>query len=168
MKDARRGFTILELVVALTLLSVVASLAVPAYFERSEVTLENACILVARDLRAAQNRAAYMGEPSVFSFDVARNGYEVRDEFGTTLRNPATGEPFLRGFAFDGVFEGVRLESAHFGDDATLVYDRRGVAREEGTVVLTFHGDRRVLRVEAPSGAITIQGSSSGWSDDGL
>lgn len=161
-----RGFTILELVIALAVVSIVAAVAVPAYFERSEVTLENASILLAADLRAAQNRAAYMGEPCVFVFDPEQNAYEVLDEFGTLLRNPGTREPFVRGYALDGVFQGVHIEEARFGDDAELTFDRRGMPEEDGFVVLSFRGDRRVLHLTSGTGALRIEGSSSGWHDD--
>ena len=43
-----------------------AGLAIPAYFGRSEVTLENAAILLAKDLRAAQNRSAFMADVTPF------------------------------------------------------------------------------------------------------
>lgn len=165
--SSRRGFTILELVLALLVLSVVASLSIPAYFERSEVTLEKACILLAHDLRAAQNRSAYLGEPALFVFDVEGNGYEVQDELGERIRHPTTREPFVRRFSFDGVFAGVRVIEARFGDDATLLYDRRGTVREGGYVVLGFGTDRRLVQVEPGDGAVHIEGTTSGWRDEG-
>lgn len=161
------GFTILELLLALLVLSVVASLSIPAYFARSEVTLENASILLAQDLRAAQNRAAYMGEPSLFAFDLATNGYEVRDEFGALIRNPTTRQPFVRCYSLDGVFDGVEIRSARFGDDQTLVFDKRGSALESGEIELVFGSDRRVLRIAKGAGTVHIEGTTSGWRDEG-
>lgn len=166
MRD-QRGFTILELLLALLLLSVVAAVSIPAWFERGEVTLEKACVLLANDLRSAQNRAAYLGEPTFFQFDPERDGYEVRDEFGDLLRNPATGEPFLRRYPRDGVFEGVDLREVRFGPDRMIVYDQHGLATEGGHVTLTFQGDSRTLFVDEGSGEITIAGSTSGWTDTG-
>jgi len=163
----RRGFTILELLVSMVLLSLVAALAIPAYFERAEITLENACVLLAQDLRAAQNRSAYMGEPAIVVFDEEGDGYEVRNEFGELIRNPTTLEPFLRRYRFDGVFQGVEIVEVAFGTDASFAYDKRGVAQESGTVVLGFRGDLRTLHVAKGSGRIEIEGSTSGWIDDG-
>ena len=54
----RRGFTILELLAVVLLISMVAAVTIPAFFQDANVTLENASILLARDLRAAQNRSA--------------------------------------------------------------------------------------------------------------
>ena len=165
--SSRRGFTILELMLALIALSVVASLSIPAYFERSEVTLEKACILLAHDLRAAQNRSAYLGETAFFSFQKEENGYEVRDEFGERIRHPTTNEPFLRRYSLDGVFAGVQVLEARFDDGAVLCYDERGNVPKGGHVVLAFGTDRRVVRVEEGAGTVHIEGTTSGWRDEG-
>ena len=58
-KSPKKGFTILELMIWLVLVSIVASFAIPAFFDRAEVTLDNACTLLLEDLRGTQNRAAY-------------------------------------------------------------------------------------------------------------
>ena len=167
-KYGRGGFTILERLVALMVLSGVAAFAIPAYFERSEITLENACVLLARDLRAAQNRSAYMGEPAVFVFDAEEHRYEVLDEFGDVIRNPTTMEPFVRHYPFDGVFDGVEIVEAAFGDDTTLIFDKRGEAQEGGYVILSFRGDQRRLELSKGTGRINVLGSTSGFVDDGL
>ena len=79
-RPRRRGFTIPELMIAVVAIAVVAGIAIPMHFGRSEVTLENAAILLARDLRAAQNNAAYMGRTMTISFD----------EEGAWMDGPAT------------------------------------------------------------------------------
>ena len=104
MRGRRGGFTILELLIALMLIAIVASLAVPSWFDRSEVTLENACVLLARDLRLAQNRAAVLGEETVVEFSTAGTGYTVYDPWGKTIMHPRTRRPFHRDYAADGVF----------------------------------------------------------------
>ena len=58
-----RGFTVLALLVVLVSLSLVAATSVRWYFSRDEVTLENAAVLLARDLRAAQHRSIFLGRP---------------------------------------------------------------------------------------------------------
>ena len=150
------------------MLSGVAALAIPAYFERSEITLENACVLLAKDLRAAQNRSAYMGEPALFTFFAEEDRYEVFDAFGDRIRNPTTMQPFVREYPFDGVFQGVEIVEVDFGPDATLIFDKRGVALEGGSVVLAFRGDRRRVVVTKESGRIVLEGSTSEWTDDGM
>ncbi len=161
------GFTILELILALLLVSIIATLAIPMYFKNDEVTLENAAVLLARDLRATQNRSAYMGRAARVEFLEDGDGYQVLDADGNLTRNPRTDQPFVRRYSSDGVFEGVRIVEIEVGDDLFLDYGSKGYATEEARLVLAFHGEVRVLLVERRSGRIRIMGSTSGWRDLG-
>lgn len=164
-KTSRSGFTILELLGVLVTLSIVAAVAVPAYFARGEITLENASVLLARDLRAAQNRSAYLGEPAWITF--LEDGYRVTDMQDAVIRNPRTDRPFDRRYSHDGVFRGVRVHKVRFGEDHVLPYDEKGEPLEGGTIVLEFRGDTRELRVEKRTGKVRIIDSTSGWKDPG-
>lgn len=163
-----RGFTILELLVAVVMVAIVAAVAIPVHFARPEVTLENACILLARDLRAAQNRAAYEGDVSVVTFDEDGGGYSVTNSVGTVIDHPRTDGPFVRRYDADAVFDGVHVRMVDTGNDRSLVYDERGFALEAGRIVLTFGGDAREVLVARDTGDVTILGSTSGWVDRGF
>jgi len=163
----RRGFTILELVLALTMVSAVATLAIPAYFDRGDVTLENAAVLLARDIRAAQNRSAYLGEPARIEFYADGAGYRATTWKGRIIHNPRTEEPFVRDYSQDGVFEGVLFLEVEMGDEGLLRFDARGRALDGGSVVLGYGSDRRTLLIESGTGKISILGSTSGWIDLG-
>jgi len=149
------------------LVSIAAAIAIPAYFSRSEVTLEQAAILLARDLRSVQNRAAYLGELSIVHFHEDGDGYRVTNGAGALILNPATGQQFDRRYSADGVFRGVCVLDVRFGDDDTLTYDERGIPQEEGQLTLGFDGDTRILHVHRRTGIVEIIGSSSGWHDPG-
>src|SRR5690606_25726658 len=71
----RRGFTVLELAVALALITLVAVLAIPAFYGRPEVTLDRAALLLARDLRIAQNEAVRWSGDVHFDFLAEGQGY---------------------------------------------------------------------------------------------
>jgi Tfp pilus assembly protein FimT len=154
------GFTLTDLVVALALVTCTAALAIPAFFNRSEVTLEAAALLLAKDLRAAQNRAAYLGYEIEVEFDEDGGGYSMTED-----RQDAT--PFVaRRYGFDAVFRGVRiLEVLQQGE---LVYLPVGFPREGAMITLTYEGDERVVMVDGGSGLLRIVGSSSGFVDDGF
>ncbi len=167
LMPGKSGFSILGLLGTLVFIAVGAGLAVPVYFARSEITLENAGILLARDLRAVQNRAAYLSEVSHVVFLEHGDGYLVKNEQGAIIRNPCTNRPFERRYSSDGVFRGVELVDVQFGDDRTLVYDDRGMPLESGEITLSFRGEERVLHLQKHSGKIEIIGSTSGWIDPG-
>lgn len=153
--------------IALALISIVAAIAIPVHFSRGDVTLENACVLMARDLRAAQNRSAYLGVASTFFFPADGTGYQVSDARGSLVRNPRTDQPFTRDYTRDAVFEGVSVLEVRFGPDRSLQFDEQGLASESGEVVLAYRGETRILSIRELSGEVTIIGSTSGWHDDG-
>jgi len=164
---SKRGFTLLELLLTVVTLSVLAAFTFVRFFSRPQVTLENAAVLLARDLRAAQNRSTYLSEPCLFTFTEDGEGYEVTDLDGNVVRNPRTELSFRRWYAEDGVFAGVLVESVHAGGDRTLTYDARGLALEDLEVTLVQGSQTRVVRVERGAGRVTIEGATSDWVDRG-
>ena len=161
-----RGFTILELLVALSVISVLAAYSIATYFSRSEVTLESAAVLLAEELRTAQNRSLFLGEPSTVVF--FPDGYRVLDPEGRTLQNPRTLLSFERRYSRDGVFRGVTVLEASFGAGNVLELDGDGLPRQGGTILLGFGDERRTIVVTAKDRELEILGSSSGWVDTGL
>jgi prepilin-type N-terminal cleavage/methylation domain-containing protein len=161
----RGGFTLLELLLTLLIIAGFAAGTVTIYFGRPDVTLENASVLLAHDLRAAQNRAAYLGRETHVHF--LPNGYEVKDTAGFVVSNPRTEQPFVRDYAMDGVFQGVTVKDVWVGPRDEMVYGPNGSLLAGGEVVLAYGEDTRVVRVEAETGAITILGTTSGWVDRG-
>ena len=165
MRGRPNGFTIVGLLAVLLVLSLVAATTVRIYFSKSEVTLENAAVLLARDVRAAQHRSIFLGEKSLMTFLTDGSGYVVTDTLGVVAHNPQTEESFRRIYPEDGVFLGVRVLEVRAGTDRTFEIDGRGVPLEDLEVTLGYRDDRRTVVVTAKSGAITIDGSSSGWID---
>ena len=150
----------------LVVISVVASFAIPAWFERGVVTLDNAARLMAQDLRDAQNRAAFQGREIRVVFH--QGGYRVLDVAGDPLIAPIGSGPFERVYSIDATFDGVEIERIEFGSDKTLRYDARGIVAAGGSVLLRFNGDARVVSVNSGAGLIEIQGLAKPWEDADL
>ncbi len=168
-KSSKRAFSIAQIAITLTLLALVSSLAIPAWFGRSSVTLDNAAIVMARDLRNAQNRAAFERRPTHLVFGEDGSGYRVIDESGSPVPAPLGPGDYVRSFGRDAVFRGVRVESARFSGIPVAKYDSRGaLVGGEGEVVLSFAGDSRTLRVDSRTGLIQLEGMHEAWIDNGL
>ena len=163
----RRGFSLPDLLVSLTAIAFASALAIPAYFANPKITLENAGILLAHDLRAAQNRAAYFGEPCNFEFLEEGKGYRVTDKEGDVLIHQATQLAFLRFYPEDGVFEGVEILEVEANGDRVIPFDAQGRPMEDARITLGYRGERRIVELTRGSGSVKLIGSTSDFVDRG-
>ena len=166
-KGPKKGFTILELMIWLVLMSVVASFAIPAFFDRAEVTLDNACTLLLEDLRGTQNRAAYNRATYCLDFREDGDGYAVTDRAGHVISHPLGGGDYERRYSSDAVFMGVSISHVNFGDDPRIEYDSQGFAVNGGAVEISFRDRKRVILVEPGTGMLEVHGMDQDWLDDG-
>ncbi len=166
-RSGRGGFTILELAIALALFTLVAALAIPAFYSQPEVTLENATRLLLRDLRAAQNRAARLQCEVRFEVFEDGRGYRAVLPDGRPLRDPAFGGPFERDYGRDAVFEGVRIARVDLGPDGAIRFGPYGFSDEGGVLELRFGDASSRVEVGARTGLLRVRGLSEPFVDDG-
>ena len=162
-ESRRAGFSILELTIALALTVIVATFAVPAWFDREEITLNNAVKLLAQDLRDAQDRAAYGHKEIEVRFHESGDGYIIVDVAGVPIAAPVGGGPFERVYSRDAVFRGVHITVVNMSGGRNLHFDDRGFALEEGSVHLEYKDGTRVLRIHSYTGLIEIDGLGEPW-----
>lgn len=154
------------ILLSLLIVALVAGVAIPAWFSRHDVTLDNAAVLLARDLRATQNRAAYLGIEARMEFD--EDGWKSFDQQDEPLaRVGGSKEMIERSFSVDAVFRGVELSGIHLGGDRSIHFGPMGQALEAGSFTLTFRDEERTVRVAADSGLVEIEGLARPWADDG-
>lgn len=167
-RSSKSGFTILQVALLLVSLTTLACLAIPLWFAREEVTLDNAAVLLAQDLREVQNRAAFQRRPLRIAFHADGGGYEVLDASGRIIVAAIGDRPFRREYDRDAVFRGVRIEELQSRTENQMLYGPRGLLLEAAMIRIGFEGDERKLLVEAGSGRIEIEGlERREWIDDG-
>lgn len=167
-RTSKAGFTILQVALILVSLTTLACLAIPFWFGREEVTLDNAAVLLAEDLREVQNRAAFQRSPLRVVFHPDGGGYEVRDSAGRLAVAAIGGRPFLREYDRDAVFRGVRVDRIRTRTENEMLYGPRGLLLEGAEIRLAFEGETRTLSVEAGTGRIEVEGlERREWIDDG-
>jgi hypothetical protein len=150
----RAGISLLAILLSLCAMAVLSLLAIPHFFSRPSVTLWHAVELLSRDLRSAQNRAAFYKAPAVFRFEA--HGWEATGSDGRPLGTVHGESKIERGF--DDIFEGVEIVRIDFGDDDALEFDAAGRAGEAGEVEVSFGGQTYTVRVEEGSGLTTVLG----------
>ena len=157
------GFSLVALCVSLALIALVATLAIPAFFERSEITLENAAELLASDIRSAQNRAAFLNRDVHVHFMDGGQGYWVDDAMNedSKLILPVT----RRNYSENAVFQGVLVENVALNKGQLLSFGSRGVSSTGARITISFGEDTRVVTVKPINGRLAIEGSTRGWVD---
>jgi prepilin-type N-terminal cleavage/methylation domain-containing protein len=149
------GFSLLEMIVVLLILSVVAAVAAPTFYRSlCHHRLESAARRVKQDLEhlrhTAQSRSTTLG----CTFDVAELSYvldpdDLHDaDHGGAYVVALTREPYgIDGLAID--FGDADLDS--------LEFNGFGQASASGTIVVSLGGDERTISVDASSGEVDIQ-----------
>jgi Tfp pilus assembly protein FimT len=159
-RGARGGFSLLELVGTLALITVLATVSIWAFFSRGEVTLENAARLLVEDLHLAQSRAMFLRTPVAVEFDADGLGYVVRDE-GQGL--PSGLEALDRGgrrYDVDAVFQGVRIHEVRGASGRAVHFDARGVTAIDVWVTLAYRGETRTVQIDHAAGiALLVDGA---------
>ena len=160
------GFTLVELVVVITLVGILSWLAYPSIGAIGEIRLDAAARRVASDLRYAQNRAIGSRTVHGVRFDVGAGRYTVyAANTGSAVVNPADrGKSLVVSFASLAETRGVSIESASFGATPAVTYDYYGVPRDSagaelrspGRVVLFCQGRRDTVEVAPQTGAIEV------------
>ena len=142
-EHARRGFTILELLLTLIAITLATTLSIHVFFSRADVTLENAARLLVGDLRLAQARASCMHVPVEVLFHSDGGGYQVQDLASAS----SPGEDAVRRYNRDAIFEDVRVGHTILGAGRTLVFDPNGRPESDGSITLMFRGESRTVVV---------------------
>lgn len=164
----RAGFTIVHMALMLAAGAATASVAIPAWFSRVPVTLDNATLLLARDLREVQNRAAFQRRPLQVVFLEDGRGYEVLDGGGRPVRARIGRGRYRRTYDRDAVFRGVTVAGVEARNTDRIVYGPAGALLDTVAVCLAFRGSERTIRLERGSGRISIDGMEREWLDDGF
>lgn len=158
-KNRCAGFGLMHLVLMLAGFTTLASLAIPGWFGRSEVTLNNAARLLARDVRDAQDRAAFQHRHIRMVFEPDGDGYSVVDADGASIEAPVGNGTFVRRYSKDAVFRGVRIEALDLGAGNMLRFSPYGEVSPGGSVVVTFGGEQRLIEIEPITGDLRVDGA---------
>ncbi|MCY2959225.1 MAG: GspH/FimT family pseudopilin [Planctomycetota bacterium] len=150
------GFTIVEFVGVLVLMTAVSTIAIRAWFGRSEVTLQNAAELLANDLRQMQTHATLRRSPLEVVFDADGCGYHARD------LGRAGGVDSVRRYTIDAVFEDVRIRSVQVQRGEKLVFDAIGRPASDASITLVHRGVARTVLVDAQALFIAVENSHRG------
>ena len=179
--DKPGGFTLVELILVVLILSIAAVIAIPMFSSAADIQVRSAANRIAADLDYARGLAITRQKNYAVVFDPANESYDIRDSNNVVITNPLDGKFFTVNLTNDSRISGVNIFSVKERDelgndipitDNAITFDYLGTpyssknvpsptARliNQGVVKLQSRVGGFVLtvRVEPVTGCVTIE-----------
>ena len=152
-RTTHRAFTLVELIIVLTVVGVLAGIAVPRYGNfLTNHRIDAAATRIAVDLALAQRQARMTGTSQNVKFNTSRNNYRLAnfadpDHAGVAYEIDLWDEPYQ-----------AAIISADFDGDAILVFDAYGAPDSGGTILIQTGNRQITISVDAITGKASVTG----------
>jgi prepilin-type N-terminal cleavage/methylation domain-containing protein len=161
---ARRGYTLIEVLVVISVLGIAGALVIPALGQTNVLRVQAAVRTVISDITLAQSDALARQTSRAVVFDVEHNKYAVLEVHGQTL-NPETDTIKTTDLNISRIYYDTRLVSAAFDGTNTIVFDELGgpvagpgssTPGAGGSIVISGSGSQFRINVEAYTGRTSV------------
>ncbi len=173
----QQGTSYIELVIAVTILGIVAAAAMPQLSSTDSLKLDNAANEVANAIRFAQAEATRIKISYGINTDAANERIRVYSLPGTTptydVYHPIDKKPYDIQLKTDAYVAGVDLVSASFAfagaasSSTNLDFSAEGNPKvtsagtdymlSSGSITLSYHGQQRIISIASMTGRVTVQ-----------
>lgn len=151
------GFTLIEIMIVVVILSIAAVIAVPMLSSAQDVQLKAAANVIAADIEYAKSMAIGTGSSHSVVFNTAGENYKLTDSDGTTIAHPVKrGFDYTVDFTNDSRLSKVNIITASFGGIATVSFDSFGSPASGGEIVIKAGTDSITIQVEDVTGYVSI------------
>jgi type IV fimbrial biogenesis protein FimT len=167
LKDRNRGFTLVELLIVVAIISIAALTAIPMMSSAASMQIRSAANMLAADLEYAKSLAISRAQNFSVVFDAASDTYRIEDQDGNVLPHPVKkGFDYIIDFQNDGRLDKVDIISVDFDSTSQVTFDYLGSpyngsnsnnALNSGVVNLQAGGITTTVTVEPVTGFVSIQ-----------
>ena len=160
-RDSMKGFTIIELLIVVVILSIAALTAIPMMSSASSLQIRSAVNLVMADLEYAKSMAITRGQNHSVVFNAGTDSYQIEDQNGNVISHPVKkGFNYIVSFPNDNRLNRVDITNVNFNGNSSVEFDCLGSPvgiTSEGTVTLQAGGTTATVTVEPVTGFISSQ-----------
>ncbi len=154
------GFTVVELLIVVVILSIVALTAIPMMSSAASMQIRSAANMIAADIEYARSMAISRGQNHSVVFNKDTDSYKIVDLNGVTIQHPVKkGFTYVVDFRNESRLSRVDITNANFSGASTITFDCLGSPvglSSEGTVNLQAGGITSTIRVEPVTGYVSI------------
>ncbi|MBN2316801.1 MAG: prepilin-type N-terminal cleavage/methylation domain-containing protein [Sedimentisphaerales bacterium] len=147
-----RGFSLLELLLVLTMIATLTAMAVPRYqTSLARYRADLAAQRIVADLTQARTSAKTASASRTVTFSVEGNSYDI-PQLSSLNGNSGCYIVALSERPYQ-----VRLISVNFGGDTEIMYNGWGLPDSGGTVILAIGIEQRTVTVDSETGRAEVQ-----------
>ena len=159
-----RGFTLVEVIIVVVILSIAAMMAIPMMSSAGSVQIRSAADAIAADLEYAKSMAISRQRMYSVVFDTSSESYQIQDDTGTVIKHPVKrGFDYIIDFKNDNRMKKVDIFSVNFDSTAAIKFDYlgspyngSGSPLNSGNITLQADGSAITVTVEPVTGFISI------------
>ena len=165
LRDRIRGFTLVELLIVIVIISIAALTAIPMMSSAAGMQIRSAANMLAADLEYAKSMAISRAQNFSVIFDVNAESYRIEDQYGNILPHPVKkGFTYVIDFQNDGRLDKVDIVSVDFDSTNKITFDYLGSPYNgnpgplnNGVINLQAGGTIITVAVEPVTGYVSIQ-----------
>ena len=161
---SRKGFTLVEVIIVVVILSIAAMMAIPMMSSAGSVQIRSAADAIAADLEYARSMAISRQRMYSVVFDIGNESYQIQDDTDTVIKHPVKrGFDYIIDFKNDNRMKKVDIFSVNFDGTAAIKfdylgspYDGGGNPLNSGNITLRADGSTVIITIEPVTGFISI------------
>jgi len=153
-----RGFTIVELLIVVVILSIVALTAIPMMSSAASIQIRSAANIIAADIEYARSMAISRGQNHSIVFDTSADSYCIKNTTtGVIIKNPVTKGDYVVSFKTESRLNRVDITNANFDGTQTVTFECLGSpVGNGGSVNLQAGAVGATISVEPVTGFVSI------------
>ena len=164
-RGRKRGFTLVELLIVIAIISIAALTAIPMMSSAASMQIRSAANMLTADLEYAKSMAISRAQIFSVVFDAGADSYRIEDQDGNPIPHPVKkGFNYVIDFQNDGRLNKVDIVSVDFDSTSEVKFDYlgspyngSGTPLNNGVINLQAGSTTTIITVEPVTGYVSIQ-----------